>query len=100
MHRSYIVRKKIFDSIVRSRVPEGCVLPDWAIVVRWILFPLDTAYWVLGRSRGYQWQSDTWLIEGVRYTGAALRALAASQGQTYRITRTGETVTLELVHND
>ena len=93
------MRKQIFHWIVRPRVPEGCILPKWAVVLRWILFPLDTAYWALKQPRGYQVQSDIWLIDGLRYTGAALRMLAAAQNETYRITRTGDVVTLERVHN-
>jgi hypothetical protein len=53
----------------------------------------------MSRTRGYQWRSDTWLIDGVTYTGAAMRTLAAADGETYRITRAGGAVTLERVHN-
>ena len=34
------------------------------------------------------------------YSGEALRFLAKAQGETYRVTRTGETVMLERVPND
>lgn len=80
-----------------AKHPEGTILPRRLLVIRAILYPLDTLYWMMSESRGYQWQSDTWNIYGVRYTGAALRALADAQGETYRITRTGECVTLERV---
>ena len=86
-------------SAVRSKVPEGMILPWWALTVRAVLYPLDFFYWRMSRRTGYQWQNDTWLIEGVTYSGAALRHLAAAQGETYRVTRAGETVTLERVHN-
>jgi len=84
---------------VRSKVPEGMILPWWALTVRAVLYPLEFFYWRMSQHTGYQWQNDTWLIEGVTYSGAALRCLAAAQGETYRVTRTGETVTLERVHN-
>ena len=93
------MRWKLFDWIVRPLVPEGCILPPWAVALRWLLFPLDSAYWTMSRSRGYQWRSDTWLIEGVHYTGAAMRALACADGEVYRITRSGDTVMLERVPN-
>ncbi len=80
---------------VRSKVPEGMILPWWALAVRAVLFPLDFFYWRMGNTTGYQWQNDTWLINGVTYSGEALRWLAKAQGETYRVTRTGETVTLE-----
>lgn len=84
---------------VRSKVPEGMILPWWALTVRTVLYPLEFFYWRMSQQTGYQWQNDTWLIEGVTYSGAALRYLAAAKGETYRVTRTGETVTLERVHN-
>lgn len=84
---------------VRSKVPEGMILPWWALTVRAALYPLDFLFWRMSLTRGYQWKNDTWLIEGVTYSGVALRLLAKAQGETYRVARTGETVTLERVHN-
>ena len=77
--------------------PAGVILPRWLVVVRAILYPLDTFYWWYGRQNGYNPQYDEWRIHGVRYTGDALRNLADAQGETYRITRSGEVVTLERV---
>lgn len=85
---------------VRSKVPEGMILPWWALAVRAALYPLDFLFWRMSQTRGYQWQNDTWLIEGVAYSGTALRWLAKAQGEMYRVTRNGETVTLERVHNE
>ena len=93
------MRNTIWNA-VRSKVPEGMILPWWALTVRAALYPLEFFYWRMSQKTGYQWQNDTWLIEGVTYSGAALRYLAAAQGETYRVTRTGETGTLERVHND
>lgn len=73
------------------------MLPQWVIALRFVLFPLDSLYWRLSKSRGYQPASDTWLIEGIRVSGRAMRMLSRAQGETYRITRTGETLTLELI---
>jgi len=92
------MRDRLWE-LVRKRVPEGMILPRWAMAVRAVLYPIDFFYWRAGTSRGYQWDSDTWLIEGVRYSGQSLRWMAKAQGETYRITRTGETVTLERVPN-
>lgn len=84
---------------VRAKVQEGMMLPWWALTARAVLYPLDFLFWRMSQTRGYQWQNDTWMIEGVTYSGAALRYLAKAQGETYRVTRTGDTVTLERVHN-
>jgi hypothetical protein len=87
-------------NLVRRKVPEGMILPWWALTVRAALYPLEFFYWSMSQQAGYQWQNDTWLINGVTYSGEAMRWLAKAQGETYRVSRTGETVTLERVHND
>lgn len=92
-----IVMRDQLWKLATAKHPEGMILPRWLLIIRTILYPLDFFYWRMSETRGYQWQSDTWNINGVRYTGAALRALAEAQGETYRITRTGECVTIERV---
>jgi hypothetical protein len=79
----------------RANIQEGMVLPTWALCVRAVLFPLDFFYWRMGKARGYQWETDTWVIDGVRYSGKFFWLLARAQGVTYRVTRIGETITLE-----
>lgn len=81
----------------RSNHQEGAVLPLWLLVVRSILYPLDFLRWRLGMKNGYQFESDTWVIGGVRYSTRALLMLAKAEGGVYRITRTGDTVSLEIV---
>jgi hypothetical protein len=90
------MRDMIWDA-VRTKVPEGMILPWWALAARAVLYPLDFFYWRMSQTRGYQWQNDTWLINGVTYSGWALQWMAKAQGETYRVTRTGATVTLERV---
>lgn len=92
--------EKMRDAIwhfVRAKIPEGEILPWWALAVRAVLYPLQCFYWRMSQRTGYQWQTDTWLIEGLTYSGEAMRYLAKAQGELYRITRSGETVTLERV---
>jgi len=78
-----------------SRQEPGALLGRKMLIARAVLYPLDTFYWRMNRTRGYQWQSDTWIIEGVRYTGKALRDLARSQGETYRIERVNDYIVLK-----
>ena len=59
------MRNTIWNA-VRSKVPEGMILPWWALTARAVLFPLDFLFWRMSQTRGYQWQNDTWLIDGVR----------------------------------
>ncbi len=93
------MRDRIWNA-VRTNVPEGMILPWWALAVRAALYPLEFFYWRMSNTTGYQWQTDTWLINGVTYSAESLRWMAKAQGETYRVTRAGETVTLERVHND
>ncbi len=90
------MRKAIWP-LLRSRIPEGQILPTWAIALRAVLFPLEFFHWYMTRARGYQFESDTWLIHGVRYSDRALHRLSKSNGEIYRINRTGDVVTLEVV---
>lgn len=83
--------------LATSRQTEGAMLPPWLLLVRAILYPCDFFYWWMNSTRGYQVGTDTWIIEGVRYSGRALKELANAQGETYRITRSGECVTLTRV---
>ena len=83
----------------RSKVPEGAILPWWALAVRAVLYPIDSLFWSMSEARGYQLKSDTWRINGIIYSSKALLLLAKAQGETYRVTRTGDTLTLEKVDN-
>ena len=83
------MRSRLWEWLSRKTLTEGQILPWWAMTVRWALFPVDCFYWRFGSTRGYQWQTDTWLIDGVHYSSAALRQLSQAQGETFRITRTG-----------
>lgn len=92
--RLHAVRRRVWHHVC-GRLPEGCVLPRWALAARWFLFPIDSAYWTLGRARGYDIHTDTWQIEGMRFTGRALQAMANADGETYLVRRTGQVVTME-----
>jgi hypothetical protein len=90
------VRKAIWR-LICLKVPEGSLLPWWALTARAALYPLDFLFWRMSKTRGYQWATDTWLIEGVTYSGEALRLFAEANGEAYRVTRVGETVMLERI---
>ena len=95
-NKRHVMRKFIWKLATKNH-PEGCILPPHLLMLRSILYPLDWFYWHMSKTRGYQFESDTWNIEGIKYTGDALRALANAQGEIYKITRTGDCVTLERV---
>ncbi|MCA9340430.1 MAG: hypothetical protein KDA17_05940 [Candidatus Saccharibacteria bacterium] len=80
-----------------ANYPEGQILNKPLIILRWILFPVDSLFWRMNEHRGYHWPSNTWTIFGVRYSDKALRMLADSGGETYKIKREGDCVILERV---
>ena len=89
-----VIRSKIWRRAVKN-IPEGPPLPWWALTARAVLYPLDFLFCPLHMVPGYHPVTDTWLIEGVRYSGAAMRWLAQAQGETYRVTRSGDVVPFE-----
>lgn len=85
-------------NLLRKNVPEGSLLPGWLICIRAVLFPIDFIYYKINTSIGYQFQHDIWIIEGIKYSGEAMRALALSAGEVYRITNINGVVCLETLN--
>lgn len=75
----------------------GTRLPLWLLCVRTVLFPLDTFYWKMSKSKGYDYKCDVWRIEGITYSAEALSDLAKSQGDTFKVTRVNNTIVLRKV---
>ena len=91
-------RSELFHSLVGRYVPEACILPWWALGLRTLLFPREMLSHFLSRPNHYDMFTDTYLIHGVRYTGALFRTFAAPDEQgLYRLKREGEVVTFERV---
>ncbi|MBL4864908.1 MAG: hypothetical protein JKY67_00855 [Pseudomonadales bacterium] len=90
------MRKEIWKIAV-GKHPQGTIMPRRLLVLRAVLYPLKTFYWKMNQSNGYQVNIDIWIIDGVKYSGVMLRAMAEAQGETYKMTRNGEIITLERV---
>jgi hypothetical protein len=92
------MRNSIWLFFTKS-IPEGQLLPKWAVAIRFCLYPLDTFYWHLAEKKGrdgYRWQDDTWLIHGIRYSSQSLLALSKDDGALLRVVaRDGETVRIK-----
>jgi hypothetical protein len=82
----------MWKKAIEHRILWGDFLPRWARVLRAILFPLDPLFWVMSRTRGYQWDQDVWIIEGVKYSGPSMRLLAEAQGEIFRAIRSGNVI--------
>ncbi len=87
--------KKYIWKLCTRAWPEGQILPFWALVVRAILYPLNTFYWQMSKSRGYDWLTNNWNVDGVKWSGVALRHMASAQGVIFKITTTNGITTIE-----
>ncbi len=88
------LRQAIWNFAIKNH-PEAMLLSRPLIILRAVLFPLDTIYWKINTKTGYQWLKDTWIIEGVEYSGKVMRDINNSNGKVYRITRVGNCVHFE-----
>ena len=93
------MRRSIWNYCTSFFTP-GQILPWWMLLIRWVLYPLDSFYWRMANTRGYQPYSDTWNIHGVHYTDQALRTFAAANGEIYKIKRNGDAVWLTQMPRD
>lgn len=80
---------------VKTKIPEGIILPRWALAIRAILFPLDFFYWKYSQHRGYDWQTDTWNIGGEKFSTVAMQNLAKAEGKIFAVKKVNGIVTLE-----
>lgn len=93
-----VIREKIWRWFT-AKHPEGMMLSKYLLIIRAILFPLDFFYWLMSESRGYQPMSDEWIINGVRYSGEAMRMLARSNGEVYRIKMVDHRLRVERIYH-
>jgi hypothetical protein len=87
------MRAAIYDRL-SANIPAGQIHPAWLMAVRAFLYPIEFLRWSLGSMVGYDWRCDLWRVGGVKFTGAALHALAEAKGERFMVTRQGDTVTL------
>jgi hypothetical protein len=85
------MRESIWEWLCRNIEP-GTLLPWWAIAARAVIFPLDTLFWQMSKTRGYQFRENVWLIGGVKYSDQMFRALSRANGELFRAERTGDVV--------
>lgn len=70
-------RERFLDYILKKAgVPEGCVMPRWGKVIFALLCPLRYLCYNLQAIEGYQWQSRTWKIYGVKYSHVMFKFFA------------------------
>jgi hypothetical protein len=75
--------------------PEGCVIPWWLVVCRFVIFPLSTACIILReRLEPYDIWTLTWTIYGVKYSDAFFRHIAIADGELISISRIDGRITV------
>lgn len=82
------MRNKLWRFIQRN-YPEGVELSGWRRTIKAILFPLKYTCWKVGKTHGYQWDYDDWIIGGVRYNDYLFDILSKARGEIYKITNEG-----------
>ena len=70
------MRDRIWQFATRN-YPKGQRLTKPLLAIRAILYPLDFLYWRITKAWGYQWETDTWIIDGVHYTPAMRKKFKA-----------------------
>jgi hypothetical protein len=89
-----MMRQTIWNWFTKG-LPEATLLPPWAIVLRWALFPLDTFYWKYSKTSGFQCERGVWIIHGITYSDEFFYILTKSRGEVYRITNQDGVIILE-----
>lgn len=83
----------VFDVI---KHPEGEVYSLHLKIFFTILFPIKAIRYTGETKEGYQWLEDTWLINGMRYSGVLFRHFAYGDDCWYKvIKREDGVVTIE-----
>jgi hypothetical protein len=97
------MKREISLFIIRKimRVKIGIALPWYANTIKWIFFPIDSLSY---RSRIYDWQTDTYKLEGIFYSAELFRAWAKDGlpiGTVFQIKRREENgvVTLRIFNS-
>jgi len=63
----------------------NCILPKWAVALRFVLFPLDTFYHLMRSESGYDVMSNTWRIKGLVISEDFILRYLARPGARFEI---------------
>ena len=65
------MKRRFFNYIVRdiAKVAQHRILPKWAIVLHWLLFPLLSFRYWFDAKHGYDIRTDVWNINGIKISG-------------------------------
>lgn len=91
-------RHKLWRNIMEDLgPPEGCIVPMWLRLVYAMLFPLHGLKVLLNDALGFDYLRMVWTIHGVDYSDRLFANFAAAEGETFKVTRINNVVTVERV---
>ena len=94
------LREAIWFWVTRNHPMEE-VLKRRHMIARWVLYPLDTFYWAMQRSRGFDVRRNAWEIHGKVYPAWIFACLAKQEDGTRVIFRTdGRYVRFEIIYDE
>jgi len=80
--------------------PEATIMPTWLKAVYSVFYPLKALRYITQNEEGYQYQSNTWLIYGQRYSDEMFRHFAFGGSETFKIVRREDgVVTIKKLNN-
>ena len=94
------LREALWFWLLRNH-PKCEILKRRHMIARWVLYPLDTFYWMMQRSRGYDAQRNAWTIGDKIYPAWVFSSLAKQADGTRVIFRTdGRYVRFEVIYDE
>ncbi len=84
---------------LRRNHPEGCHLTRPLLAARAVLFPIDFIRWKLSAIDGFDWHTDSWVLDGVRFSHGSILMLTRSVGQTFTATRQGDIIVFHIIED-
>lgn len=74
---------------------KGEAYPKWLLSICWVLHPLRSFYHYMNNKEGYDINTDTWTINGTKFTTAFFDTVGAKDNNWYRFKKIDGTVQIE-----
>jgi hypothetical protein len=88
-------RYRIYRRLVLERIDPGQYLPNWAVAIKCLLFPLHALPCYLPSRVKYDILRDVLIIDGIEYSLTLFEAFANPGEDFYRFQRNGKMVYVE-----
>ena len=69
------------------KYPEGRILNKPLKLLHIVLFPLKSIYYSMQKNDGFQWESNIWIIHGIRYSDILFKHFAVGDDESFSIVR-------------